>query len=419
MTYSEAVAYIHSLLVFGMKPGLSRISALLSELGDPQNDLKFVHVAGTNGKGTTSNMLSRILVEAGYKTGLFTSPYVFSFCERIQVNHQNISESALAETVSIVRDAIERLNRRGIVPTEFEAITAAALLYFKNAGCDIAVMEVGLGGRFDSTNIIPCPEVCVITSISLDHTKVLGDTIAKIAFEKAGIIKEGGVTVTTNRQEFDALQVIQNTAAEKHNRLVVADVNSAEVQSQTLGETVFSYGGRAYTMPLTGLHQVENAVGAIEAARCLAGVTEENILNGIRKTVMHGRMEYLPGPPPVLLDGGHNPECGAALARVLRDFAPENVTAVIGMMEDKDTAHYLKAVTPYVKTIWFTKPKNPRAAAPEDLKAQIGDFPGEIFLEPNVPAAFENAKRATPNDGLVLVCGSFYLLSDLGLSIEN
>ena len=172
-------------------------------------------------------------------------------------------------------------------------------------------------------------------------------------------------------------------------------------------------------MPLTGLHQVENAVGAIEAARCLAGVTQENILNGIRKTVMHGRMEILPGPPPVLLDGGHNPECGAALARVLRDFAPENVTAVIGMMEDKDTAHYLKAVTPYVKTIWFTKPKNPRAAAPEDLKAQIGDFPGEIFLEPNVPAAFENAKRATPNDGLVLVCGSFYLLSDLGLSIEN
>ena len=238
MTYSEAVAYIHSLLVFGMKPGLSRISVLLSELGDPQNGLKFVHVAGTNGKGTTSNMLSRILVEAGYKTGLFTSPYVFSFCERIQVNHQNISESALAETVSIVRDAIERLNRRGIVPTEFEAITAAALLYFKNAGCDIAVMEVGLGGRFDSTNIIPCPEVCVITSISLDHTKVLGDTIAKIAFEKAGIIKEGGVTVTTNRQEFDALQVIQNTAAEKHNRLVVADVNSAKVQSQTLGETV-------------------------------------------------------------------------------------------------------------------------------------------------------------------------------------
>ena len=308
MTYSEAVAYIHSLLVFGMKPGLSRISVLLSELGDPQNDLKFVHVAGTNGKGTTSNMLSRILVEAGYKTGLFTSPYVFSFCERIQVNHQNISESALAETVSIVRDAIERLNRRGIVPTEFEAITAAALLYFKNAGCDIAVMEVGLGGRFDSTNIIPCPEVCVITSISLDHTKVLGDTIAKIAFEKAGIIKEGGVTVTTNRQEFDALQVIQNTAAEKHNRLVVADVNSAKVQSQKLGETVFTYGGREYTMPLTGLHQVENAVGAIETARCLAGVTEENILNGIRKTVMHGRMEILPGPPPVLLDGGHNPE---------------------------------------------------------------------------------------------------------------
>lgn len=419
MTYSEAVAYIHSLLVFGMKPGLSRISALLSELGDPQNDLKFVHVAGTNGKGTTSNMLSRILVEAGYKTGLFTSPYVFSFCERIQVNHQNISESALAETVTTVCAAIERLNQRAIVPTEFEAITAAALLYFKNAGCDIAVMEVGLGGRFDSTNIIPRPEVCVITSISLDHTKVLGDTIAQIASEKAGIIKAGGVTVTTNRQDPEALQVIQKTAAEKHNRLVVADANSAKVQSQTLGETVFSYGGRVYTMPLTGLHQVENAVGAIEAARCLAGVTEENITNGIRKTVMHGRMEYLPGPPPVLLDGGHNPECGAALAGVLHDFAPEKVTAVIGMMEDKDTAHYLKAITPYLKTVWFTKPENPRAAAPEALKAQIGNFSGEIFIEPNVPAAFAEAKRQTPPDGLVLVCGSFYLLSDLGLQMEN
>lgn len=413
MNYQEAVDYIHSLLAFGIKPGLERISALLAELGNPQNDLRFVHVAGTNGKGSTSTMLSHILKAAGYKTGLFTSPYVFSFCERIQINNANIPEADLANTVARVKSAIEGLNARGIVPTEFEAITAAALLYFKEQQCDYAVMEVGLGGRYDSTNVIPAPEVCVITSVSLDHTKILGDTIEQIAAEKAGILKQGSVCVTTTRQDPTALSVIRNTAEQQGCALTVANTEAAQVISESLTETVFSYCGEAYTVHLSGRHQIENAVGVIEAARKLSGVTETHIREGLQNTVMRGRMEYRKGTPPLLLDGGHNPECAEALREVLKRFAPPRITAVIGMMADKDTGQYLKTVAPLCKEIYFTKPNNPRAAEPAVLQSAIRDIKAYTFTEKNPKSALQQAINATPQDGLVLVCGSFYLLADL------
>ncbi len=413
MNYQEAVDYIHSLLAFGIKPGLERISALLAELGNPQNDLRFVHVAGTNGKGSTSTMLSHILKAGGYKTGLFTSPYVFSFCERIQINNANIPEADLANTVARVKSAIEGLNAGGIVPTEFEAITAAALLYFKEQQCDYAVMEVGLGGRYDSTNVIPAPEVCVITSVSLDHTKILGDTIEQIAAEKAGILKQGSVCVTTTRQDPTALSVIRNTAEQQGCALTVANTEAAQVISESLTETVFSYCGEAYTVHLSGRHQIENAVGVIEAARKLSGVTETHIREGLQHTVMRGRMEYRKGTPPLLLDGGHNPECAEALREVLKRFAPPRITAVIGMMADKDTGQYLKTVAPLCKEIYFTKPNNPRAAEPAVLQSAIQDIKVITFTEESPKSALQQAIHATPQDGLVLVCGSFYLLSDL------
>lgn len=413
MTYREAVDYIHSLLTFGIKPGLSRIQALLEALGNPQNELRFVHVAGTNGKGSTSTMLSCILTEAGYKTGLFTSPYVFSFCERIQIDNRNIPEHALAEVVEQVKAAIEHLHTQNIVPTEFEAITAAALLYFRQQHCDIAVLEVGLGGRFDSTNIIPCPEVSVITSVSLDHTQILGDTIEKIAAEKAGIIKENGVTVTTSLQDPAALSVIRDTAKRMHNRLLVGDVGKVKLLSENFGKTVFSYENEIYELPLIGHHQIENAVGVITAAKTLADVTSEHIRNGIQKTVMRGRMEFRAGQPNILLDGGHNPECGSALSEVLRQFAPEDVTAVIGMMRDKDTVHYLQAVLPHCRAVWFTKPDNPRATEPDALASEVQNIQIPVHTEPDPQSAYRRACADTSENGLVLVCGSFYLLSDL------
>lgn len=413
MNYQEAVEYFHSLLAFGIKPGLTRIGALLTELGNPQNDLRFVHVAGTNGKGSTSTMLSCILKAAGYKTGLFTSPYVFSFCERMQVNNENISETDLVRVTARVKTAVETLNAEGIVPTEFEAITAAALLYFKEQQCDYAVMEVGLGGRYDSTNIIPVPEVCVITSVSLDHTQILGDTVEQIAAEKAGILKRGSVCVTTNRQDPTALRVIRVAAEQQGCALTVANADAAQVISETLTETVFSYCGERYAIHLSGRHQIENAVGVIAAARRIAGVTQEHIRQGLQDTVMRGRMEYREGTPPMLLDGGHNPECAEALRAVLNRFAPPHITAVIGMMADKDTEEYLRKIVPICKEIYFTKPNNPRAAEPAVLQAVMQSVNAKTFTEKNQKSALRRAVDSTPPEGLVLVCGSFYLLSDL------
>ncbi len=413
MNYREAVDYIHSLLAFGIKPGLERIRALLAELGNPQNGLRFVHVAGTNGKGSTATALACILKAAGYKTGLFTSPYVFSFCERIQIDNQNIPENDLADVVTRVKNAIDALHKKNIVPTEFEAITAAALLYFKEQGCDYAVMEVGLGGRFDSTNIIPAPQVCVITSISLDHTKILGDTVSQIATEKAGILKSGSVCITTSAQDPAALSVIRDTAAREGCALHCADLSRAKILSETISETLFTYDGEAYTIRLAGRHQVENAVGVIEAAKCLPSVTGAHIRAGLQNTVMRGRMEYRAGTPPMLLDGGHNPECGEALSAVLSRFAPAHITAVIGMMADKDTESYLRAVLPHCGAVYFTKPDNPRAAEPKALQASVADMQILSFAEEAPKAALRKAAAATPENGLLLICGSFYLLSDL------
>lgn len=413
MTYTEAVAYIHSLLAFGIKPGLSRIRALLERLGNPQNGLRFLHIAGTNGKGSTATMLSSILREAGYQTGLFTSPYVFSFCERIRINGQEIPEAALAAATARVKPEVEALNRAGIVPTEFEVITAIALWYFAEQHCDYVVLEVGLGGRFDSTNIIPAPAVCVLTSISLDHTQILGSTVAEIAAEKAGIIKENSVCVTTTAQPPEALTVLRETAAKKHAQLTVAAVESAQIVHAAPTGTEFLYDGECYFVPLAGAHQVENAVGVIEAAKRISGVSTEHIRAGIRNTVLCGRMDLRAGTPPMLLDGGHNPECGQALAAYLQAYAPQACTAVVGMMADKDCSAYLHSVLPYCQRVVFTKPSNPRAEEPSVLRGLASDLPVTAEIQPVPKAALALAKQQTPADGLLLICGSFYLLSDL------
>lgn len=413
MNYEDSVKYIHSLLKFGMNLGLRRISALLKELGNPQEKLEFVHVAGTNGKGTTSTMLSSILCAAGKKTGLFTSPYVFDFCERIQINNKNIPHNDLSLVVEKVKNACDRLSSKGTEPTEFEAITAAAMLYFYEQKCDAVVLEVGLGGRYDSTNIIPCPKAAVITSISLDHTKILGDTVEKIAAEKCGIIKNGGTVITTSEQNEKALSVIKDTVKEKNGRLLIGDVSAAEILSEDIFGTEISYNGLTVKIPLVGRHQVENTVGVITAARAL-GISDEFIKKGIESTVIHARMEIISRSPVIMLDGGHNPECAAALENVLVRFAGnKSITVLIGMMADKDTKDYLAAILPHCKTAVFTKPSNPRAEDEAELLRE-----GECFCKDAVSVkdpkdAYKKARSLVKNGGMLLVCGSFYLLSDI------
>lgn len=413
MNYKDSVKYIHSLLKFGMNLGLRRISALLNELGNPQEKLEFVHVAGTNGKGTTSTMLSSILCAAGKKTGLFTSPYVFDFCERIQINNKNIPHDDLSLVVEKVKNACDRLSAKGTEPTEFEAITAAAMLYFYEQKCDAVVLEVGLGGRYDSTNIIPCPNAAVITSISLDHTKILGDTVEKIAAEKCGIIKNGGTVITTSEQNGKALSVIKDTVKEKNGRLLIGDVSAAEILSEDIFGTEISYNGLTVKIPLVGRHQVENTVGVITAARAL-GISDEFIKKGIESTVIHARMEIISRSPVIMLDGGHNPECAAALENVLVRFAGDkNITVLIGMMADKDTKDYLAAILPHCKTAVFTKPSNPRAEDENELMCEGKCFCRDVVSVKDPKDAYKKAGSLVKNGDMLLVCGSFYLLSDI------
>ena len=408
MNYEQSVNYIHSFLKFGVKLGLDRMRALLDALGNPEKNMKYIHVAGTNGKGTTSTMLSNILIDAGYKTGLFTSPYVFDFCERIRVNGENIPHDDLADIINRIKPVVEKLNSEGVEITEFELITAAGLLYFSEQGCDYAVMEVGLGGRYDATNVIPAPEVAVITSVSYDHMAVLGDTIEKIAGEKCGIIKPGSRVVTTGFQHPDALKVIKQVCDEKGARMFVAAAADAVILDESICGTDIEYCGNAYRIPLVGRHQVENTIGVIRAAELL-GAEKSCIYNGIAKTVIRGRMELIDNN--TLIDGGHNGECAEALAKVIERFLKgRKITALIGMMADKDCEEYLADILPLCDSVVFTKPLNPRSETPENLAKLAEKYIKKISVENNPKIAYYKTKEQAE---FLLVCGSFYMLSDI------
>lgn len=412
MNYTESVEYIHSLLQFGIKPGLERISRLLSSLGNPQDKIKAIHVAGTNGKGSTSTHLANILSAAGHKTGLYTSPFVLSFCERIQIDGENISESCLAQSVTKVRSEIEKLNKKGIVITEFEAITAAAFLCFADAGCDFAVIEVGLGGRFDATNVLKSPEACVITSISLDHTKILGDTLSEIAFEKCGIIKDGVPVVTSRNQNKEVMCVIEKTVQDKSSFLTVTNPKNVCIVSDKLGETVFVYGEEEYALRLGGEHQIENAVNAIETARLL-GISEEFIKKGIAKTRMLARMEIIGKNPLIIRDGGHNEGCAAALRDFILRYDIKNIKMLIGMMADKDTERYLSLVCPLCDSVTVCTPSNPRAESAENLADIAKKYCKSSYAVQSPKEAYRKVLASANAEDTVLVCGSFYLMSDI------
>lgn len=412
MNYKESVEYIHSLLQFGIKPGLERISMLLSALGNPQDKIKTVHIAGTNGKGSTSTHIANILSAAGHKTGLYTSPYVLSFCERIQIDGENIPEKRLADAVTKVRTEIEELNEKGIVITEFEAITAAAFLYFYEAGCDFAVIEVGLGGRFDATNVLKSPRACVITSISLDHTKILGDTLPQIAFEKCGIIKNSVPVVTSENQNNDVLSVIKKTVRDKNCKLTVTNPKNVSVVSDKLGETVFEYDGESYTLHLCGEHQIENAVNAIKTAKLL-GINEDFIKIGISKTEMLARMEIIGKEPLIIRDGGHNEGCAKALRDFILRYKIKNIKMLVGMMADKDTEKYLELVCPLCDSVTVCTPSNPRAESAENLLVSAKKYCKNSFAVSDPKKAYGEVLKSANKSDTVLLCGSFYLMSDI------
>lgn len=418
MNCNEAIEYIHSLEKFGIKPGMERIRALCDKLGNPQKNLRVIHVAGTNGKGSTSTMISNILCKNGFNTGLFISPYVTDFRERIQYNGNMIEKAKLAQCVEKVKAATDELSIEGIHPTEFEAITATAFLYFEEKKCDFVVLEVGLGGRLDSTNVIDTPCVSVITSISLDHTAILGDTIEAIAAEKCGIIKYGAETVAYPFQNEKAMEIIKNTCAERCNVLHVPDVKLLKISEEKLEGTNASYNGIDFVLPLAGEHMIYNACTAIEAVRALSrlgvNVSNDAIVHGIESSVMPARLELIKKKPVILLDGGHNEGCAKALSAFIRKhLSGKRIIMVSSMMADKDYLSYLSETVPHADTFIATKVDMPRALSSSELKLNAMNYCDDCYDISNPQKALETARNMLNNYDALIVCGSFYLAGDI------
>ncbi len=419
MTLNEAVGFYHSLEKFGIMPGLERIEKLCEKLGFPQRKLKFVHIAGTNGKGSTSTALAGVLTEAGYKTGLYTSPYVIDFRERIQLNMKMISPDELISVTKKVKAAIESLIPEGVKITEFEAVTAAAFTYYAEKNCDYVVLETGLGGRFDATNIIEFPEVSVITSVSLDHINILGDTLSEIAFEKCGIIKEGCPVVTSFRQPQEVLSVINEQADIKNTELHIADDRKLfSVASETVFGTEVCFSGGDLLISLGGRHQLENMSLVIEAVRLLrsggAKISTEAVRKGIAGVKIPARTEIISEKPLVILDGSHNDGSTKALADFInKHLSDKRLLGVMGMMADKDCKKALGNLMPCFSEIIAVKPSNPRSMDCVELSAIAEGFGVKSSYEELPVEGIKKAFEKIKNFDALIVCGSLYLAGDV------
>jgi dihydrofolate synthase/folylpolyglutamate synthase len=412
MTYENALKYISNTLKFGSKPGLERIGKLLDLMGKPQKSLKFVHIAGTNGKGSTANAVAAACAHSGIKTGLYTSPYVNDFCERIQINGEKIPHNELAAETERIMPYVEKASESCGQVTEFELITALAFDYFKRQNCGLVVLEVGLGGRFDATNIIDKPLVSVITSISYDHTAILGNTLAKIAFEKCGIIKNGGITVTSPSQNPEALEVIMRTCAERANTLIMPSLSSVKILSEDILGTSIDYGGMNLHIPLAGRHQIENFTTAVETIRALRqqgiNIKDEEITEGMSKLHFAARTEILCKNPLVLLDGAHNPSGAAALADTLKRYLKQKPVLIMGMLADKDYETSIAALAPIAKDLIAVKPDSPRALEPEKTALTAKKYCKNVSYCYDYSEAFCRALNLA-GDAPIVICGSLYL----------
>lgn len=418
MNYKEALDFIHSRMKFGMQPGMERIEALCSALGDPQDKLKFVHVAGTNGKGSTCNMIASVLTAAGYKTGLFTSPYIVDFRERMQIDFNMIPETELADIISVIKPVVDELSAKGIEPTEFEVITAAAFVYFLNNKCDIVVLEVGLGGLLDSTNVIKKSEVSVITSISMDHTDILGDTLLKIAEQKCGIFKENGRVVGYPQPDFSVERYIKDKAKEMHCEYMHADLGRIRLVREEIDGSTIIYAGCTFKIPLTGKHQIYNFSTAISAVNTLKqngwNISLQSMVNGIESLKIPARTEIVGREPLVIIDGGHNPEGVDALCLTLKTFCSgKKITAVFGMMKDKDYSYCIEHLAPLCTRVYTTTPSNPRAMPAKELAKAVKPYCSKVKAIDDYGKAYEKALKKSDKNDAVIVCGSLYLASDV------
>lgn len=420
MTYTEAVDYLKGQSRAFCKPGLDRVEALLAAVGNPERTLRAVHIAGTNGKGSCASMLSSVLTAAGYKTGTYTSPAIKYFNERIRINGEMISEQTLASLTERVRVAAEGMEDK---PTEFELLTAIAFLFFCESGCDVAVVEAGLGGRLDATNVIPHPTLSVITGVSLDHTSYLGDTVEMIATEKAGIIKDAPVLF--GGTDAVAERVVRERAAECGVEYIRPVYTSLSLIRSDLRGTLFSYKGyERLKINLFGLYQIRNAATVIEAAEALSrrglDVPESAIRSGLESAVWQGRFEVISHNPTVIFDGAHNAEGIRSSCDSIAHYLRQKPVVLTGVLADKEyriIAENIARVASYAYTI---TPDSPRALAAADYAAVLSECGIGAQACASVESALRLALTRAEQEGCaVVILGSLYTYGEVTDALDR
>lgn len=415
---------IHEFNRFGMVLGLDRMEELLRRLGNPQDDLKVIHVAGTNGKGSVSKYLEEGLSACGYKIGLYTSPYIETFNERIRYDGADISDEDLEYYGQKVVSAAEVMVADGLdSPTEFEVVTAIAFLYFADRQADITILEVGLGGIGDSTNVVKSPLASVITSISYDHMAQLGSSLAEIAVNKAGIIKTG-CPVIANVPQRDAAKIIARKAYAMGSRLydisgIRAAVSDETPFSQKVSMELYEKSYSDVEISMVGRHQAENlktALATLEILRKSGAVKldREALYEGLKRARQPGRFEVISEDPLVIIDGAHNEAGAQALQETMaQHFAGKKILLVAGILADKEIDSIVKFLTKITDHIIVTEPDNPRKLAAEKLAGHVADFGVAAEAVPDVEAAVHRAKELADGYDVILFAGSLYLIGDV------
>lgn len=422
MNYEQAIDYIEQTDTPRQRYGLEKLKQALHLMGDPQEKVPYVHIAGTNGKGSTASMLSSILNHAGLRCGLYTSPHLQRYNERFQIAGEPISDEQLIQSVQRVQQVCEQL---GGTPIVFEVLTLMAFELFARLDCQIAVLEVGIGGRLDSTNCIPSPQAAVVTQLGLDHTETLGDTIEQIAWQKGGIAKPGSRLVMAAQQE-EAMEVVRQICRQEDCAFCVADPKRMQLLSSTLkGQRVLDEHFGELLIPLAGGHQIKNAANVLCTVEQLVQrgwkIPTEAVRDGLAAAKWSARFELLDESPYFILDGGHNPQCVQAAMDALEQFFPGKKAVILtGMMQDKDTEQMLEQMAEHAACFVCLHPDSPRALSAEQLAQQVKErFGLPAFCCESIAQGVALAQEKAGSDGLVCALGSLYLAAEVRAQFER